>query len=691
MAETLMLDYAIERFALPIAVLASFVVHADEDQMLLADDPERAAIEEVVVTGQSLALLTEMETETEQLLSIAGAGADPLTAVLSLPGVTFTSDHSSEPAVRGSAPDDNGYYIDFIPARYVFHVFGNSIFNHDLIHSFNLYPAAFGSEYSDATGAVVDVRLRDPRAEPLTTTLDASFLGAGLLIESGVSDDQAFYLSYRRSLLDQVVSDPDNSDSGVTVQQLPVSADYQFKYRWELDHRNRVTLLSAGASDKAKAVFRSNSNLVRNDPDFAGPATVTTEFDSTGVAWDHLFEDGTQELSLSFTRTRDRDNAHYGTGQFLNVHTDRQMLRGRWEADLSDEHHLTAGAWLENTDYQLQLNAKIPPCSSFDPACPTFGTPLIRFDDNFEMNSQAVFLEDRWRMRSDLSLRAGLHYLQDDHLKENAIDPRLRLEWQATDEWRFHAAYGHYAQLPKANELVPAMGNPQLGYIGSVHSVLGGERVFGNDWSWKMEAYHKSLQGLPLSLRPDRDPDFEARYSDDVSGEAYGLELLLKKDQTDKLYGWLALSLSRTERRNERTGQTWRFDYDKPVILNWVMNYKADENWMFGFKWSVQSGSPYTPVVEKRSNSSNPLVRDTVYGELNSKRLPLYHRLDLRAEYRRPTGYGMWSTFIDVLNVYDQENIQGISSTPDRIEGDMRVQSAEGLGLFPSIGFKVQF
>lgn len=690
-----MLDYDVERFALsiPLAVLMSFSANAEEDSTLAADDSESAVIEELVVTGQSLALLTEMDAETEQLLSIAGAGVDPLTAVLSLPGVTFTSDHSSEPAVRGSAPDDNGYYVDFIPARYVFHVFGNSIFNEDLIHSFDLYPAAFGSQYSDATGAVVDVRLRDPRAESWTTTLDASFLSAGVLLESGIGDDQAFYLSYRRSLLDQAVSDPESIDekSGVTVKQLPVAEDYQFKYRWEMDHRNRMTVLSAGASDHAKAVFRSNSNLVRRDPDFAGPATVTTEFDSTGIAWDHLSEDGSQAWNLSFTDTTDIDNAHYGTGQFLNINTDRQMWRAQWDADLGRDHRLTAGGWLENTTYHLQLNAKIPACSSFDAACPTIDAPLIQLDDDFEMNSQAFFLEDQWSMRPDLSLRAGLHYLQDDHLNGRATDPRLRLEWQATEQWQLHAAYGHYAQLPKANELAPGMGNPELGYIESVHSVVGAERSFGDQWSWKVEMYHKQLDDLPLSLSPNRDLDFDARYSNDISGEAYGMELLLKKDLTDKFYGWLALSLSRTERRNERSGQTWRFDYDKPLILNWVMNYKPSDRWMFGFKWSVQSGSLYTPVVETRRSSNNPRVTETIYGELNSERLPLYHRLDLRAEYSRPTGYGMWSTFIDVLNVYDQENIQGISSTPDRIEGDMRVTRAEGLGLFPSIGFKVQF
>ncbi|MGQ9427622.1 TonB-dependent receptor [Gilvimarinus sp. F26214L] len=657
------------------------------------DDRNDELIEEVVVTGQALALRTEMEPETERLLNVAGAGIDPLAAALSLPGVTFTSDHSSEPAVRGSAPDDNGYYVDFIPARYVFHMFGNSILSHELIHSFDLYPAAFGSQFSDATGAVIDVQLRDPRNQAFSTTLDASFLSAGLLLESGITDNQAFYASYRRSLFDQFVKDPESIDenSGVTIQQLPVAEDYQFKYRWDLNPLNRLTVLAAGASDEVAATLRPHSDMARRDPAFAGPAAVTTGFDSHGLAWDRLSESGKHGLNLTITRTSDYDNAHYGTAQFLNIDTDRQMLRGQWDANLSEAHHLTVGGWLEETEYQLGLNAKLPPCSSFDPACPTIDAPLVRLDDHFEMNSQVGYLEDFWSISPNFSLRAGLHYMQDDYLNGQALDPRLRLQWQATEQWRLHAAYGHYAQLPEPGEFAPALGNPQLGYIESAHSVLGVERRFGEGWSWRVEAYHKSLNNLPLSLSADRDPDFQNRYSNDVSGETYGLELLLKKDLTEKLYGWLAVSLSRSERRNERSGEVWKSDYDKPAIVNWVMNYQASERWLLGMKWSYRSGQLYTPVVDTRPNANNPAVSESIYGPLNSERLPAYHRLDLRAEYSRPTGYGMWSMFVDLLNAYNQENLQAISSTPDRISGDMHTTRSEGLGVFPSIGFKVQF
>ncbi len=93
-------------------------------------------LEEVHVIGKRDGASTEMTQETERLLGVAGAANDPLQAIYALPGVTFSSGDGpggSEPVIRGSAPQDNAYFIDLIPASYIFHLFGNSIFDKHII------------------------------------------------------------------------------------------------------------------------------------------------------------------------------------------------------------------------------------------------------------------------------------------------------------------------------------------------------------------------------------------------------------------------------------------------------------------------------------------------------------------------------------------------------------------------------
>lgn len=666
-----------------------------------SDSSQKQEIDEIVIVGEDQEERTEMLTETELLLNVAGAGLDPLAAIQALPGVTFTSDYSSEPAVRGSSPADNNYYIDLVPVRYVFHLFGNSIFNHNLIHSFDLYPAAFSSQFSNATGAIIDVRLRDPKNQEPTYTLDASLIGSGAMVESGITENIAVYASYRRSLIDLFIREEDLSDEdeGVEVNQLPISDDYQIKSTWNINDRQGLTFLAAGASDEVAASFQQNANIVLRDPDLLGPAKVKQRFDSQGLIWEWQLND-TNQVSWILTRAMEHDDISYGTGQFFDLQTDRTRLHGRWTRTMG-RHQVIAGSSLEASDYDLTVNAKIPACSGFDVDCPTLDAPLIQSRDQFTIQSTIAYLEDQWQLNDDLNLRAGLHYLGDDYLHDAQVEPRLRLQYKFNEHWESYLAYGLYSQIPKSEEISPATGNPDLEYIQSRHSVVGLKHYFGEQWSWQVDLYYKSMDKLPLSLSIVRDPDYLDRFSNDAHGEAYGVEFLLNKKLTNKLYGWIALSIAESNRTNERTGETSEFEFDKPVILNLVGNYKLTERWMVGIKWSLQSGGTYTPILFTRPNSSNPDVIEPVYGELNSERFPFYHRLDVRVEYTRPTGYGMLSFYIDVLNAYNAKNVDGyrfapngediLHSTPDGFGESVPVTESRGLPIFPSVGFKIQF
>ena len=55
--------------------------------------------------------------------------------------------------------------------------------------------------YGKATGAIFDVTLREPRAQPWAYSVDASFLRIGATAEGQVGESQAMYVSVRESLL----------------------------------------------------------------------------------------------------------------------------------------------------------------------------------------------------------------------------------------------------------------------------------------------------------------------------------------------------------------------------------------------------------------------------------------------------------------------------------------------------------
>src|SRR3954453_13887358 len=156
---------------------------------------------EVVVSGNRTADPTQLSEAARKLVDVSGALGDPIAALFSLLGVVYGSGDSGAPAVRGSSPDDNLFLVDFLPAGYVFHTFTTSVFSENIIQDFHLYPAGFGAQYANATGAVFDIALRKPRNEPLKTVVDVSMLRSGLFLEGAISEHSAASLSVRKSMI----------------------------------------------------------------------------------------------------------------------------------------------------------------------------------------------------------------------------------------------------------------------------------------------------------------------------------------------------------------------------------------------------------------------------------------------------------------------------------------------------------
>ncbi len=664
-------------------------------------------IEEVIVSGTKRQDPTIMNEETEKLFSVAGAADDPLQSIYSFPGVTLGED--GEPVIRGSSPRDNAFYIDMIPARYLFHIFGNSILNKNLIQNFELYPSAFPSQFGNATGGVIDVRLREPKNQAFTTTFNWSFLITGIMVESAITENQAFYGSYRRSLIDlffdRFYSDEEEEESkkeeGISIGEFPVAEDYQFKYVWNPDNQNSLSIVAAGASDDLEITFYENHDEVARDPDLAGALGFDQGFDSQGIIWDLLAEDLDKELHTRITHSRDYFDLIYGVNQSILTTSERYIVRSDYTQHLLNSHWLTIGFNHERSSYNINFNAKIPSCSEFETDCPTIDIDYKQYDDKITVNTDSIFLEDSFPLNEQLWLTLGLHYSTDDYLHEQRTEPRLQIEYLFTPNWSTHFATGQYSQLPELDKMLPVIGNPDLTTEKADHYVWGLEQQLKEGWSWKTDIYYKDKYDVVISINDPDDPDFGLNYNNEAEGKAYGLELIINKNMTDKWYGWLAISLSKVEQTSLRTGETTPFEYDKPIMLDLILNRQLTERWMVGIKWTIESGALYTPIVDLKPNEDDPEILEPVYGEKNSERLPYYHRLDFRAEYKIPETWGYWSFHVDVINAYGQKNVTGyeyapsgkdtMSSQPDGYGEDIPVREETSEEIFPSVGFEVQF
>jgi len=660
---------------------------------LLANDTvekEKQDIEVIEVTSKRNQANSEMTEETQELLNIAGISGDPLSAVYSMPGIVYAGgDSGGEPAVRGSSPDDNAFYVDDMPVGYLFHLFGDSIFNENLIRDFQLHPAAFGSEYGNATGGVFDVQLRDPRHQDILTTIDLSMLRSGVMVEGSVTEDQAFYLSYRRSQMHLFLPEGEEED-GYTVFKAPISDDYQAKYQWLAGDSHKLTFTASGASDTGGINISENSESGRVDPDSIGDLKISTGFDSQSLSWQFYGEEQ-KLMHLVASHNKEESKQSFGNGQYIDIDEEEYSLRFFYQLAWFENHKLGFGADYSKSmvDYEFDI---IPYyCTDHDADCNQQKGERIQDSTNLEVENIAIYLDEIWNINDNWQVNLGIRAERDDYTEQSFIHPRLSINWYATDALTVKAKAGTYSRFPDIGTALRKIGNPEIKSPEATHYSLAFEYQLTDLWFTSIDIYQKNLTELARSTDDLQENDI--KYTNDLTGDAKGIEWVIKRERDNGWYGWASLSWSKSERTDEITNTTSEYYLDTPLLANVVANYQLNEHWDFGLRLTVRSGAKYTPIIGLRENPDYPDHYLPNYGELNSKTLPVYHRLDLEAKYHTQYfGQNAQWTFA-VINAMAQENISGYYYDPQDNDSpsNYTISGEEDIGIFPYIGLKMSF
>ena len=100
-----------------------------------------------------------------------------------------------------------------------------------------------------------------------------------------------------------------------------------------------------------------------------------------------------------------------------------------------------------------------------------------------------------------------------------------------------------------------------------------------------------------LAVRdPSPTPKLDEAVVQEGIGRAYGVQVLLRQQPWHGLFGWVAYTISRSERRDV-PGAAWRlFDYDQPHVLTIVASKELGA-WTIGARFRYATGLPRTPVV----------------------------------------------------------------------------------------------
>ena len=624
------------------------------------------------------------------LVSVAGSGGDPLRGMLALPGITTSSDTNNAPAIRGSGPGNNAFYLDFLPVSYLFHFGGGmSVVNAALVHDLNIYTSSFGPEFADVTGGVVDINLRNPRTDRIGGLLH---LGTNLtaaegdwLLEGPISDNKSFSVAVRRSWLDIANSENNVSTSNVAIRQFPEYYDYQGKFVWNLSADHSLTLQTSGADDQVKLTFSSDGDFVKHDPIFAGDFNYKQSYDSLGAVMTSRFSPRmNNKLGISYSKNSE-DQAFTQMGHII-LKQDNLIVRDHMNIAANEAHNLLLG--LDYEVAKIRYNLDVPKVinSIFEHDALYTDAPRFASADTINANTVSLYLKDRWKAADPLTLVIGGRSSYNDFARKNLVEPRVSTEYAASKDTLITGGWGKYHQFPEGFQVIEGFGNSHLDYEKADHYSLGAEHRMPDGWSVRAEEYYKKLYNLVIPHDPEN-------YVNAGSGKAFGTELSLRKELTTNWGGWIAVTHSKTKRHNDTTGENFPFNYDQPYNVSIVYNRKVFRTWGLGTAWHYRSGAPYTPVVGSTTDTytdSNGNIQTRYvpnYGPLWSERLPAYHALNLSIGTTVWVGKQKVSFGASITNTYNRRNILGY----DYNETYTRRKPIEQLPRSGGIGISVAF
>lgn len=689
------------KLTLIAAMLLPLLAVAEEQKNGSAQSDNNAQVEKIRVIGSRD---SGLELSSEKILKVPGAGNDPIRAVESLPGVVLANGFA--PAVRGSSPFDMYYQSDDVPIGSVFHNDSVSTFHPNLIKSFELKTGAWESDFSDAIGGVIDTRLREPGMTDFTATVDLSFLRAGVLMESRLGDDSAFYFAYRQSLIHLYIENLlDSEDFQFT--QAPINNDYQFKYLNKIDSDNKLVIQATGSNDEVGLLFADDSVEVQQNPDLTGGIGVEQFYHNQAIIWTNYSDYG----ETKFIVNRLERSGDIAIGQIVNLDAlTTDYLAKVINQQSTDYGELTVGGEvrLQNVDYSV--SGKLQPCNEeFEICPPSYYAESVLEVAKIDVNFVNLFTDYDWDIAEDWVLKLGAALSHNDYTEELFIEPRVALRYQFNDDYRIKLAYGeHHQWFRQYKYLSQTFGSPDLKLAKAQHYVFGIEHEGESDWAWRFETYYKKMDDLVVSnpdyqvenLGDETDRETGNNYLNEGQGDAYGVEFLLNKAISANWYGWLSVAYSKTERNNNITDENFRYVYDLPWIVNMVANYEINSEWQLGLRWRYQSGSLFTPINGAEpiypldengepDQSQDVIFYDPIEGDFNSERLEAFHRLDVRLDHETKLfGYDT-NLYFEVLNLYGKKSLSGYDYNEDYTEQEPQYQFPEG--PIPSIGIQMVF
>ena len=579
--------------------------------------------EVIVIRGNRRPEVSRKTISIEEARRIAPDG-DPAKITKLMPGVQSNA-FDSQVVIRGSGPQDSGYYVDQLVVPFIFHRIGDiSIIPDQLISDVQFSSGGFSAQYGEATGGIIVLRTTSEVPQHAKSEFTVNLPNySGIFTERPLDENSSVAVSARASYLQYII--PYVIPKELETTAVPYFGDAHMRYLKKVDGGHDKVLLTF-SRDGLKLVSPS-SEATSEDGRFR--LDFLDNYVSLGVERYRSLGDGwtvrtTPQTFYSDTKVDfDANFFKISTFNFANpVEVGKRLDKDR---------SLYAG--LDLNVYQFNIEVQAPQFIDDDPFYDSGDAPVLTLKQKGSGFSGGVWAQIDEAIGPAI-VTPGFRIFHNSQISKTGYDPRLSARWEVIPELMLKAAIGQYSISPLPQEASKEFGNTKLGFEKSNHYIAGIEKKFGDRWTSELQVFHKKTYHLIFS-------DPVLRFNDDGTRLTDGIEVFIRRNMTERTFGWLAYTYSKSqERRNDSDGYR-RSPYDQTHVLNLAGSYKLDPLWDLGLRLKYNTGTPFTPISSAVYNANldkyQPVNDDS---QIYAGRLPNYHSGDIFAT--RTSYYDTW-------------------------------------------------
>ena len=535
----------------------------------------------------------------------------------------------------------------------------------------------------------MDIRVKSVLPERSNGYVSVDLFQTTAFVEQRVDKNTAVTFSGRRSYFDAILN-PILNGMGTIKVQAPRYYDFQTRVLHRSPRFGTFDIFLLASDDRFRFLGPAEENE-DGEEERAVNAGLTTAFQKARLLWTRELKDGWRSETALIVGPEGQTFEFGGDSEAYEKNIGaafrQELYRGVPEGKLL--------GWRLGVDF---LGGR----ESFLYDLPVGPTQLGEEADVPEQGdtlyfAPAMYVEPTFRLGPvDLAFGTRIDgWVLEDGIMNFSVDPRLAAKWTAGYSTTVKASFGKYSQFPSARQALENGSKdgrlrPQFSY----QSSLGIEQRILPELSVEANLFYNHLTNLIVGREdafrfysgpPPVGPFDTDAYANEGTGRVCGIELLAKL-QTSRAVAILSATFGNSARVDRKGDEEELFAYDQPYVVNALGSYKLPKRWRVGARVRVSAGNPYTPV-NNRVYDLNQRVFIPVYGERDSARLPTFWSIDVR--FDKDYVFRKWTltTYLDIQNAANTQNIEVMGWTYDYGEEDV----VTSIPFTPAFGVRAEW